>query len=73
MASLNFHTDSGRDLVNPRFNGSYVLEWSGDYMLGISVFREETDRVSVLPEKNVNGLVQVNFYKIIHFYKERFF
>lgn len=40
-----------------------MVEWSGDYMLDVNVFRQETDTVSILEEKNINGLVQVNIYK----------
>jgi hypothetical protein len=53
------HTDSGRD----SFNGSYVVEWSDGYLLDVNVFRQETDTVSILEEKNINGLVKVNISK----------
>jgi hypothetical protein len=40
-----------------------VVEWSDGYLLDVNVFRQETDTVSILEEKNINGLVKVNISK----------
>lgn len=55
-ASLNLNTHSDRD----NFNGSYVLDWSGENLLDVYIFRQETDGVSLLHEKNIRGSVQVS-------------
>ena len=53
-ASLNVNTHSDKN----NFNGSYVLDWPGDNLLDVHVFRQETDGASIV-EKNIKGVVQV--------------
>lgn len=59
-ASLKLNTHRGRGRGRESFNGSYVLEWLDSYAVDVNVFRQETERDSLLDERKVEGFVQVN-------------